>query len=106
MPNTSAAHGRNAKAWWNHKESWERHDYPYTREEIKKIGERIKGALSTPGVRKAFVLVNDHACNSAANAIMLFQELGVRLKAMPSEAMLSKFPELVQGREALLTPGV
>jgi uncharacterized protein YecE (DUF72 family) len=60
---------------------------------------------STPGVKKAFVLFNNHArANSAANAIMLSEELGVRLKAMPSEAMLSKFPDLVQGREALLTP--
>src|ERR1043166_1553347 len=31
------AHGRNAKAWWSHKESWERYDYFYTRAEIKKI---------------------------------------------------------------------
>ena len=36
---------------------------------------------------------------------MLSQELGVRLKAMPSEVMVSKFPDIVQGREALLTPG-
>jgi hypothetical protein len=28
---------------------------------------------------------------------MLSQELGVRLKAMPPEAMVAKFPELVQG---------
>jgi hypothetical protein len=28
---------------------------------------------------------------------MLSQELGVRLKAMPPEAMVTKFPELAQG---------
>jgi len=99
------AHGRNAKAWWKHTESWERYDYLYSRAEIKKIAERVKTATSTPGVKKAFALFNNHArANSAANAIMLSQELGVRLKAMPSEAMVSKFPDLVQGREALLTP--
>jgi uncharacterized protein YecE (DUF72 family) len=98
------AHGRNAKAWWNHKESWERYDYLYTRNEIKKIAAKVKEAVSKPAVKKAFALFNNHArANSAANAIMLSQELGVRLKAMPSEAMLSKFPDLVQGREAFIS---
>src|SRR5919108_2303649 len=27
------AHGRNVQKWWNHKESWERYDYCYSREE-------------------------------------------------------------------------
>jgi len=35
-----------------HAESLECYDYLYTRAEIKKIAERIKGAVSTPGVRK------------------------------------------------------
>jgi uncharacterized protein YecE (DUF72 family) len=90
------AHGRNAKAWWNPKESWERYDYLYSREEIKKQAERIKSAVSTPGVKKAFAFYNNHAgANAVANAIMLSQELGIRLKAMPAEAMLINFPQLV-----------
>lgn len=92
------AHGRNAKAWWNPKESWERYDYLYSREEIKRHAERIRTAASTPGVKKAFAFYNNHSrANAPANAIMLSQELGVRLKAMPPEAMVVKFPELVQG---------
>ncbi|HWO43564.1 MAG TPA: DUF72 domain-containing protein [Candidatus Eisenbacteria bacterium] len=91
------AHGRNAKAWWNSKESWERYDYLYSREEIKKHAERIKTAASAPGVQKAFAFYNNHSrANAPANAIMLAQELGVRLRAMPSEAMLKAFPELLQ----------
>ncbi|HKY07033.1 MAG TPA: DUF72 domain-containing protein [Candidatus Binatia bacterium] len=91
------AHGRNAKAWWNPKESWERYDYLYSREEIKKHGERIKTAAGTAGVKKAFAFYNNHArANAPANAIMLSQELRVRLKAMPPEAMVSQFPELAQ----------
>lgn len=91
------AHGRNAKAWWNPKEAWERYDYLYSRDEIKKHAEHIKAAVRTTGVKKAFAFYNNHArANAAANAIMLSQELGVRLKAMPSEAMLVKFPELAQ----------
>jgi uncharacterized protein YecE (DUF72 family) len=92
------AHGRNAKAWWRPKESWERYDYFYSREEIQKHAERIKAAASTPGVKKAFAFYNNHArANAPANAIMLSQELKVRLKAMPPEAMVTKFPDLIQG---------
>jgi len=91
------AHGRNANAWWNPKESWERYDYLYSREQIKRHAERIRTAASTPGVKKAFAFYNNHSrANAPANAIMLSQELGVRLKAMPPEAMVVKFPELVQ----------
>lgn len=91
------AHGRNAKAWWNPKEAWERYDYLYSREEIRKHAERIKTAAANPGVKKAFAFYNNHArANAAANAIMLAQELGARLKAMPPEAMVTAFPELAQ----------
>jgi uncharacterized protein YecE (DUF72 family) len=91
------AHGRNAKAWWNAKETWERYDYLYSRDEIKKHAGRIKTAASTPAVNKAFAFYNNHSrANAPANAIMLAQELGVRLKAMPPEAMIKTFPELVQ----------
>ena len=91
------AHGRNAKAWWHAKESWERYDYLYTREEVKKHAARIKAAAEAPGVKKAFAFYNNHArANAPANAIMLSQELGIRLRAMPPEEMATKFPELVQ----------
>jgi uncharacterized protein YecE (DUF72 family) len=90
------AHGRNAQTWWRPKESWERYDYSYSRDEIKKVAERIKVATSTPGIKKGFAFFNNHArANAPANAIMLSQELGLRLKAMPSEAMLAQFPQLV-----------
>jgi uncharacterized protein YecE (DUF72 family) len=91
------AHGRNAKAWWNAKESWERYDYLYSRDEVKQHAERIKTAARAPGVQKTFAFYNNHArANAAANAIMLSQELGIRLKAMPAEAMLATFPQLAQ----------
>jgi uncharacterized protein YecE (DUF72 family) len=91
------AHGRNAKAWWNSKESWERYDYLYSRAEIKKHAERITTAVNSSGVKKAFAFYNNHArANAAVNALMLSQELGIRLKAMPPEAMLQKFPNLVK----------
>ncbi len=71
--------------------------YLYSRPEIKQHAENIKTAVNTPGVKKVFAFYNNHArANAAANAIMLSQELGVRLKGMPPENMVSKFPELVQ----------
>ncbi len=89
------AHGRNAKSWWHPKESWERYDYLYSRDEIKTHAERIRTITRTPRVNKVFAFYNNHArANAAANAIMLSQELGVRLKAMPSEGMLVHFPQL------------
>ena len=91
------AHGRNAKAWWHAKESWERYDYLYSREEIQQHAQKIKTAARNPSVKAVFGVYNNHArANAAANAVMLSQELGVRLKGMPSEAMVSKFPEMVQ----------
>jgi uncharacterized protein YecE (DUF72 family) len=93
------AHGRNAKKWWHAKESWERYDYLYSRKEVQQHAEKIKKAVSTRGVKKAFAFYNNHSrANAPANAIMLSQELGVRLKAMPSEAMALKFPDLVKTR--------
>jgi hypothetical protein len=95
------AHGRNAKTWFHAKETWERYDYLYSREEVQQHAQKIKAAASTPGVQKAFAFYNNHAkAQAPANAIMLSQELGVRLKGMPPEAMVSKFPELVQGIKA------
>lgn len=95
------AHGRNAKAWWHPKEPWERYDYLYSRDEIKEHAERIRTAISAPAVKKAFAFYNNHArANAAANAIMLSQELGARLRAMPSEWILKNFPELVRQPQA------
>jgi uncharacterized protein YecE (DUF72 family) len=91
------AHGRNAKAWWHAKESWERYDYLYSREEIQQHAQKIKTAAGKSGVKASFGFYNNHArANAAANAVMLAQELGVKLKGMPSEAMVSRFSEIVQ----------
>jgi uncharacterized protein YecE (DUF72 family) len=91
------AHGRNAKAWWHAKESWERYDYLYSRDEVQQHARRIQTAARKPSVKAVFGLYNNHARgNAAANAVMLSQELGVKLKGMPGEAMISKFPEMVQ----------
>jgi len=77
------AHGRNAKAWRNPKESWQRYNYFYSRVQIKKIAARIQTATAEPAVKKAYAFFNNHAnANAPANAIMLAQELGLRLKLL------------------------
>jgi uncharacterized protein YecE (DUF72 family) len=94
------AHGRNAKTWFHAKQTWERYDYLYSREEVQQHAQKIKAAASTPGVQRAFAFYNNHAkAQAPANAIMLSQELGVRLRGMPPEAMVTKFRELVQRRQ-------
>lgn len=91
------AHGRNAQNWWHANEPWERYDYLYSRDEIKQHAATIKAASSAPNVKKAFAIYNNHArANAAANAIMLAQELEVRLKGMPAEGMINAFPDLVR----------
>src|SRR5262249_27599114 len=91
------AHVGTPKPGGRPRESWDRYDYCYSRDEIKKISQHIKEVTNTPGVKKGFAFFNNHArANAPANAIMLSQELGLRLKAMPSEAMLAQFPQIVK----------
>jgi uncharacterized protein YecE (DUF72 family) len=91
------AHGRNAKKWWHATESWDRYDYLYSREEIQEHARKIKSAARKPGIKAIYGLYNNHArANAAANAVMLSQELGIKLKRMPGEAMVSKFPDMIK----------
>jgi uncharacterized protein YecE (DUF72 family) len=49
-------------------------------------------------IKKGFAIFNNHArANAPTNAIMLSQELGLQLKAMPSEVMVANSPQLVRG---------
>ncbi|MGH7830142.1 MAG: DUF72 domain-containing protein [Candidatus Binatia bacterium] len=90
------AHGRNAQAWWTHKESWERYDYCYSRDEIKRMAGKIREAASKSGLR-AFALFNNHAgAQAPANALMFKHELGLPPPGRPNEALLRKFPELAE----------
>jgi uncharacterized protein YecE (DUF72 family) len=74
-------------------------DYLYSREEVKEHAKKIKTAARKPGVKAVYGLYNNHArANAPANAVMLSQELGLRLKAMPNEAMVSQFPEMVHAQ--------
>jgi uncharacterized protein YecE (DUF72 family) len=90
------AHGRNAAMWWDNKESWERYDYCYSWEEIKKIADKIKTAtIMRPEIRKALVFFNNHARGqSAVNALMLSHAMGLPVKNAPNEALTQAFPQI------------
>ena len=90
------AHGRNAQSWWQHQEGWERYDYLYSWQEIKRLGEKLKSVSEArPNLKKAVVFFNNHArAQAVANALMLAHEMGLPLKARPSESLVQQFPEL------------
>lgn len=51
-------HGRNAKKWWQHEESYERYDYTYKPEELQEWTPKIE-KLNTEA-SKTFVFANNH----------------------------------------------
>jgi uncharacterized protein YecE (DUF72 family) len=51
-------HGRNAKKWWEHKESWERYDYLYTESELREWVEKIRDMASRTD--RTFIFFNNH----------------------------------------------
>ena len=71
-------HGRNAKNWWKHEESYQRYDYLYTEEEltpwVPRVAE-IEGQTS-----KTYVFFNNHyQGKSADNARVFASMLGMDL---------------------------
>lgn len=69
-------HGRNAKNWWKHEESYQRYDYLYSEEEL---GDWIpKVADIEAQTTKTYVFFNNHyQGKSAQNARMFAQMLGL-----------------------------
>jgi uncharacterized protein YecE (DUF72 family) len=51
-------HGRNAKKWWQHEQSYERYDYTYRKEELEEWTPKI--AQLNREASKTFVFANNH----------------------------------------------
>lgn len=51
-------HGRNAKKWWRHEQSWERYDYTYSKEELAEWVPKIRDLDAK--ARHTFVFANNH----------------------------------------------
>lgn len=68
-------HGRNYEKWWKHRESYERYDYLYSREELEEWVPRIAGLARE--AQKVYVSMNNHYRGQAVvNARMIRQMLG------------------------------
>lgn len=68
-------HGRNYAKWFAHKESWERYDYLYSREELEPWIETIRTIAKE---KEVLVVTNNHFRGQAiVNAVEIRQSLGL-----------------------------
>lgn len=88
-------HGRNQQKWWQHQDAWERYDYFYQAENIRRLAERLKELAGRSVRTKFYVFFNNHARGQAvANAIMLQAVLEPDTQASAPQALIEAFPEL------------
>jgi uncharacterized protein YecE (DUF72 family) len=88
-------HGRNQQKWWKHEDAWERYDYLYRADNIRRLAEKLKTLAGQSPRTKFYVFFNNHARGQAvANALMLKGELEPECKAQAPRALIEAFPEL------------
>ena len=88
-------HGRNQQKWWQHQDAWERYDYFYQAENIRRLAERLKDLAGKSPQTKFYVFFNNHARGQAvANAVMLQAVLEPDTQASAPQALIEAFPEL------------
>src|SRR6266403_5312138 len=88
-------HGRNQQKWWKHQDAWERYDYFYAGENIRRLAARLKELAAKSPVTKFHVFFNNHARGQAvANALMLKGELDPEHSARAPRALIDAFPEI------------
>ncbi|HEX2931040.1 MAG TPA: DUF72 domain-containing protein [Candidatus Binatia bacterium] len=88
-------HGRNQQKWWKHEDAWERYDYFYRADAIRRLAERLKKIPGASPQTKFYVFFNNHARGQAvANALMLQSALAPSVRARAPQALIEAFPEL------------
>jgi uncharacterized protein YecE (DUF72 family) len=88
-------HGRNHQKWWKHRDAWERYDYFYRAENIRRLAGRLKALAGRSPHAKFYVLFNNHARGQAvANALMLQGALVPEHGVQAPHALIEAFPEL------------
>lgn len=88
-------HGRNAEKWWKHQDAWERYDYFYQAENIRRLAAKLKQLAGKSPRSKFYVFFNNHARGQAvANALMLHRVLVPYEQANMPQSMIDAFPEL------------
>jgi uncharacterized protein YecE (DUF72 family) len=88
-------HGRNQEKWWRHQDAWERYDYFYQPDSVRRLGARLKQLAAKSPTMKFYVFFNNHARGQAvANALMLKLALAEDGKIHAPKALVDAFPEL------------
>jgi uncharacterized protein YecE (DUF72 family) len=80
-------HGRNAKQWWRHEESWQRYNYLYTKDELREWVPKVEQIAADTD--KTFLFFNNHyegqaAQNARQMAQLLNLELPLELPTQPT----------------------
>ena len=88
-------HGRNSEKWWHHQDAWERYDYLYLGENIRRLAAKLKQLAGTSPQSRIYAFFNNHARGQAvANALMLQGALLSNDQVHAPHSLLEAFPEL------------
>jgi uncharacterized protein YecE (DUF72 family) len=88
-------HGRNQQKWWKHQDAWERYDYFYQADTIRRLAEKLKQLSARSPKTKFYVFFNNHARGQAvANALMLKMALAPEEDMQLPPALTEVFPAL------------
>ena len=88
-------HGRNQQKWWQHQDAWERYDYFYQADNIRRLADKLKQLSSKSPKTKFYVFFNNHARGQAvANALMLKMALQLDQGMELPPALKEAFPQL------------
>jgi uncharacterized protein YecE (DUF72 family) len=97
-------HGRNQEKWWTHQDAWQRYDYFYRAENIRRLAAKLTQLTAKSPQSKAYVFFNNHARGQAvANALMLQGAVNPGRNQNVPLALIEAFPDLkdfVAGGEA------
>lgn len=88
-------HGRNAEKWWKHQDAWERYDYFYQAENIRRLAAKLNQLAGNSPRSKFYVFFNNHARGQAvANGLMLQGALLSGGQPRAPASMIEAFPEM------------
>jgi uncharacterized protein YecE (DUF72 family) len=87
-------HGRNYENWWKHQDAWERYDYLYSGESIRRLADRLTALGRQSPRTKFYVFFNNHARGQAvANAFMLQVAVNSGNGQQAPQSLSDAFPE-------------
>ena len=88
-------HGRNSEKWWHHQNAWERYDYLYPEENIRRLAVKLRQLAGKSPQSRFYAFFNNHARGQAvANALMLQGALLSSDQIRAPHSLLEAFPEL------------